>query len=98
MSSIQELSSASTNLPQWLVEALAGQPIHVDRRKGAELVTQYLFPVSPRSLEAWPLPTRHVNGRAIMATATLFVHAYTKMQAAPLLAGGRRSCNTRQVV
>ena len=96
MSKIQELNSTSIELPQWLLGELAGQPIHVNRRKGAQLVTQYLFPVSARTLEAWPLPTRHVNGKAIMATVTLFEQAYAKMRAAPLIVGGRRSAQADQ--
>ena len=58
-------------------------------RTGAELVSKYLFPVSFRSLEAWPLPTRHVKGKAIISTTTLFEIAYAKLTAAPITMGGR---------
>ena len=78
-------------LPPSLVERLVELPINVDRRTGAELVSKYLFPVSFRSLEAWPLPTRHVNGKAIISTTTLFEIAYAKLTAAPIIMGGRRA-------
>jgi hypothetical protein len=91
MSILKNSVSAAAVLPPSLLELLADLPINVDRRTGAKLVTKHLFPVSHRSLEAWPLPTRHVNGKAILATVTLFEHAYAKLQAAPVILGGRRS-------
>jgi len=90
MAQIKNLNVSGT-LPSSVLELLADLPINVDRRTAAGLVTKYLFPVSYRSLEAWPLPTRNVNGRAIVATSTLFEIAYAKLQAAPLVVGGRRS-------
>jgi hypothetical protein len=77
-------------LPSHLREVLATSPVNVDRRVGAELVTRHFFPVSHRSLEVWPLPVRHVNGRAIIPTAALFEIAYSKLSAAPVVMGGRR--------
>jgi hypothetical protein len=77
-------------LPEYLLEVLAGAPINVDRSLGAELVTKHIFPVRRRSLEAWPLPTRHVNGKAITSTETLLKVAYAKLMAAPITMGGKR--------
>jgi hypothetical protein len=94
MSKPKHTISTTTVLPPSLVELLADLPSNVNRRTGAELVTKHLFPVSHRSLEAWPLPTRHVNGKAILATVTLFEHAYAKLQSAPVIFGGRRSVQT----
>jgi hypothetical protein len=65
-------------------------PVRVDRRAGAEILTRYLFPVSHRSLEAWPLTWRHVNGKAVVETAELFAVAQAKLDAAPPIRGGRR--------
>jgi hypothetical protein len=79
-----------TDLPPHLLDVVAEQPPNVDRRTGAKLVTKHLFPVSHRSLEAWPLPTRRVNGRAIIPTAKLFELAFAKLNAAPVTMGGRR--------
>lgn len=65
-------------------------PTRVDRKTGAELVTQHLFPVSHRTIEAWPLVWRHVNGKAVVETAELFAFAQSKLDAAPPIRGGRR--------
>lgn len=86
--SSRETPSASPPLPPHFAELLAELPTNVCRRNGAELVTKHFFPVSHRSLEAWPLPTRHVNGRAVTPTATLFQVAYAKLTAAPIIMGG----------
>ena len=78
-------------LPTHLVELLKTLPPHVDRRNGAAQVKQHLFPVSHRTLEAWRLPTQHVNGRALIPTRALFEAAYAKLTAAPVIMGGRRA-------
>jgi hypothetical protein len=91
MSLREPLSSEVAKLPQDIRDLLEGLPLNVDRRTGANLVTFHLFPVSYRSLEAWPLPTRHVNGKAIVATETLFEVAYAKLAAAPVVMSGRRA-------
>jgi hypothetical protein len=70
---------------------LTGVPARADRREGAKLVTQHFFPVSPRTLEAWDLPWRHVNGKAICDVAELFALAQAKLDAAPPIRGGRRA-------
>jgi hypothetical protein len=79
------------NLPLDLKEIVADLPPNVDRRIGAALITKHMFPVSHRSLEAWPLPTRHVNGRAVVPTDVLFEVAYARFAAAPVVMGGRRA-------
>lgn len=88
--------ASTVHLPPDLREVLAAAPPNVDRRTGAELVTRHLFPVSHRSLEAWPLPTRHVNGRAVIPTETLLAVAYSKFAAAPVVIGGRRAAHEHQ--
>jgi hypothetical protein len=93
----RELSSGAVELPEYLMEVLSDQPQNVDRRVGAELVTRHLFPVSRRTLEAWPLPTRHVNGKAIVPTRALFEVAFAKMSAAPVVMGGRGAVAVRQI-
>lgn len=69
----------------------AEAPAQVDRKAGAALVTQHYFPVSHRTLEAWPLTWRHVNGKAVCETAELFALAEAKLNAAPPIRGGRRA-------
>lgn len=66
-------------------------PRRVDRRRGAELVELYFFPVSYRSLERWGLTWRHVNGKAVVETAELFAVAEAKLAAATPIRGGKRA-------
>ena len=66
-------------------------PVNVDRRVGAEIVTQHYFPVSPRTIESWPLTVRRVNGKALYNTAELLAYARERLEAAPAIRGGRRS-------
>ncbi len=64
-------------------------PVRVDRRTAADLVSRHYFPVSHRTVEAWPLVVRHVNGKATVETAELFAYAQEKLDAAPPIRGGR---------
>jgi hypothetical protein len=89
--------SHASALPPDLQEIVAELPPNVDRRTGAALITQHMFPVSHRSLEAWPLPTRHVNGRAVIPTDVLFEVAYARFAAAPVVMGGRRASAVHHV-
>lgn len=73
------------------VPDITSLPRHVDRRSGAELVTRFFFPVSPRSLEVWPLTWRHVNGKAVVATSELLGRAEEMLNAAPPIRGGKRN-------
>jgi hypothetical protein len=73
---------------------LATLPKRIDRRAGAELVTRFFFPVSYRTVEAWPLVTKLVNGKAIVDTRELLAYAKAKFDAAPPIRGGRRSSTT----
>jgi hypothetical protein len=73
---------------------LANLPVRVPRDKGADLVTQYFFEVSARSLERWPLAWRRVNGRAHAETAELFQHAQRVLDKAPPTRAGRRVATT----
>jgi hypothetical protein len=68
-------------------------PPRVDRKTGADLVTRHFFPISPRTLEAWPLTWRLVNGKAVCETAELFEVAQAKLDAAPICRtfSGRRA-------
>jgi hypothetical protein len=91
MSSNDTPTAKPRNLPSDILAVLAQQPENVDRRTGADLVTRHFFPVSYRTVEAWPLPTRRVNGKAIVPTAKLFELAYSKLVAAPVIMGGRRA-------
>ncbi|MBP0463083.1 hypothetical protein J5Y09_04100 [Roseomonas sp. PWR1] len=68
----------------------ASPPKLVDRKRAAALVNERYFPISPRTLEAWPLTLRRVNGKALIDTAELFKLAEERIAAAPVTRGGRR--------
>ncbi len=68
---------------------LAAYPVRLDRNGGAAFITKYFFPVSPRSLETWPLTWLHVNGKAVAATAEYAAVAEAKLAAATPIRGGK---------
>jgi hypothetical protein len=84
------LQALAKALPGRLMDVLATAPVYSERRSGAELVRQHVIPVGHRSLEAWPLPWQHVNGKAVTPTIALLALAYEKLLAAPVTMGGRR--------
>lgn len=57
-------------------------PPLVDRRTAAALVTQYFFPVAPRTLEAWAVQCIRLNGKALAAPAQYFAVAQSRLEAA----------------
>ena len=63
-------------------------PTRVDRRMAAAIITQFFFPVSPRTIESWALPVTHANGRALHEVADLVEAAEAKLRAGPTLRGG----------
>lgn len=68
----------------------ANLPPRIARRDAAPILYAVLgFPVSPRILESWPVPTKRVNGKATFDTAELLAFARSKMDAAPAIQGGR---------
>ncbi len=68
----------------------ANPPPLSDREGGAGLIFA-LFGVliSPRTIEAWPLGWRLINGRAYADTAEMLSLAKAKIDAAPVIRGGR---------
>lgn len=79
----------ANELPTLTGPDLASLPVRVDRATGAAMVTRYFFPVSPRTLEAWPLTVIYANGKALVETAALFDVARHRLEAAPKIMGGR---------
>jgi hypothetical protein len=65
-------------LPQHLLDLLPALPVMLDRRDGAELVTRHVFPVSAKTIKAWPLPWTCPNGRALAPTEAYLRFAYRK--------------------
>ena len=69
-------------------EILDKLPARVDRQRGAALIQKYFFPVSPRTLERWPITWRRINGRALVKTDELLSEAQRRVDAAPAIRGG----------
>ena len=65
-------------------------PASLDRTGVARVVSHYFFPVSSRTIEAWPLPYRVIAGRAVYRTAEVLAFARRLLESAPLIRGGRQ--------
>ena len=63
-------------------------PRRIDRKRGAALITDLYFQISPRTLEKWPIAWRYANGRATCETEELLNYAKSKIDAAPAIKGG----------
>ncbi len=70
-------------------EILAGLPARVDKQKGAALIDQHFFPISPRTLERWPITWQRINGRSLVKTEVLLSEAQRRVDAAPAIRGGK---------
>jgi hypothetical protein len=79
----------STSLPPYVEKRLETAPYYSDRRGFAQLHTELFGPISPRTLEDWPLVWQLVNGRATTNTRDGIVVAYERFQAAPKYRAGR---------
>jgi len=62
-----------------------GQPLpkNADKATGAAIVTHLVFPISPRTLEKWPLTVQRPNKATIYEVAELLAVAQAKLDAAP---------------
>ena len=62
-----------------------GQPLpkFADKTTGAAIITHLFFPISPRTLEKWPLTVRRPNKAAIFEVAQLIEIAEERLNAAP---------------
>ena len=58
-------------------------PKYADKATAEAIVTHLFFPISPRTLEKWPLVVRRPNKAAIFEVAELLRHAEQKFEAAP---------------
>lgn len=72
-------------------ELLKSLPRRATRPIAAELVSQYFFAISPRTLERWPLTWRLLNGKVHCEVAELFALAAAMVDAAPVIKAGRRA-------
>ena len=70
-------------------DILSESPARIDRRVGADLITRHFFPISPRTLERWPVTWRRINGRALCETSELLAEAQRRVDTAPAILGGQ---------
>jgi hypothetical protein len=91
------VQSNTSDLPDYIVSELPNLPRHGDRKMLAPIITKFVFPVSHRSLEVWPLKWRRVNGHAVAETYEALAHAWRKFNSASVTMRGRgRSRATRR--
>src|SRR4051812_29445032 len=76
------IGSDVVELPQDLLDLLPTLPAKIDRKAGAQLVTDHVFPTSAKSVKAWPLPWECPNGRAIAPPAMYLAYALLKARRA----------------
>jgi hypothetical protein len=87
---VRNASDNTLDLPPYLKEALANLPRNADKQALSEIISKLLFPVSDRTIEAWPLRWRRVNGHSLASTEEGLKFAWEKFRAAPVMRGGRR--------
>jgi hypothetical protein len=79
-------------LPQHLLDLLPTLPANIDRPAGAQLVTKHVFPVSAKTIKAWPLQWSCPNGKALASPESYLKYAYQKArQAGPTTNRWRRT-------
>ena len=79
----EALEPQDDDLPMWLREVIARLPAYIDDKRGAQVVSEHLFEISHRTVEIWPLPTRHINGRAMHPTVAVLREAWRRVNAEP---------------
>ena len=57
-------------------------PQYADKATAAAIITHHFFPISPRTLERWPLTVRRPNKATIYEVAELLNYAEAKLQSA----------------
>jgi hypothetical protein len=76
-------NATSAPLPMWIEKALESEPVNSDRPGFARFHTRVIGPISPRTLEDWPLTWQRVNGKAITNTRAAITLAWRRFQDAP---------------
>jgi hypothetical protein len=93
---------AHPTVPAWLpeelrplfLEVLGDLPAFPDRKTAARVVTARVHPLSPRTVEAWPLKTRRLNGKACLTSKEFVEYLFRLLLEAPTIRGGRRRTNS----
>src|SRR5689334_14460891 len=76
------IGNEQIELPEHLHELVDTLPTQVDRKAGAQLVTDHVFPTSPKTVKSWPLPWSCPNGKAIAPPAMYLGYALLKARQA----------------
>jgi|ERR1700722_15543774 hypothetical protein len=64
-------------------------PAFPDRRTAGNVWSRHVHPWSRRTLEALPLPTRQLNGRACFERRAFLEYGFRRIVDAPSVRGGR---------
>jgi hypothetical protein len=88
----------SPSVPDWLPEdlrplflqVLQDLPAFPDRKTAAQVWTDRVHPMSPRTLEALPLRTRRLNGKGCLEARQFVEYGFRRLVEAPAIVGGRR--------
>ena len=64
-------------------------PKYADRKILAAIITHYRFPISPRTLQTWPLTARHPNRAVVYDVNEAFEYAQSKLDLAPCYKQGK---------
>lgn len=57
-------------------------PQYADKATAAAIITHHFFPISPRTIERWPLVVRRPNKATIYEVGELMQYAEAKLQKA----------------
>jgi hypothetical protein len=57
-------------------------PQYADKPTAAAIITHHFFPISPRTLERWPLTVRRPNKATVYAVAEVMAVAEAKLNSA----------------
>jgi hypothetical protein len=77
-----DIENGEDELPQHLLELVRTLPAQIDRKAGAQLVSEYVFPVSAQTVKSWPLRWTCPNGRALASPASYLTFAHRKARQA----------------
>jgi len=55
-------------------------PRFADRKTTADIISHFYFPVSPRTIETWPLKVRRPNRAAVLEVAEAMSFAEKKLE------------------
>jgi hypothetical protein len=89
------IENNETELPQHLLDLLEKLPDVLDRQRGAEVISQHLFPTTKGTIKDWPLPWSCPNGRAVAPTEAYLRFAWAKVSKAHTTTGRWRHLRTR---